>query len=122
MKWKKVPAELGDFLEKALKPFNCQKKIMFGCPAYFINNNMFAGLHQEEVFIRLSGKDREKVVGTYEGVHPFEPTKGRIMKEYVVVPQTLYSNPSTFKEFLRLSHDYVASLPPKTPRKKRRNT
>lgn len=82
MIWKRVPAELSDFLEEALKSFDYQKKMMFGCPVYFINNNMFAGLHQDNFFIRLSETDREKVLTTYEGIRPFEPMKGRTMKEY----------------------------------------
>jgi len=30
---------------------------------------MFAGLHQDNMFIRLSEKDREKVFATHEGAH-----------------------------------------------------
>ncbi len=118
MKWKKVLAELSDFLEEALKSFNCQKKMMFGCPTYFINNNMFAGLHQNNLFVRLSETDREKVFVTYDGMRPFEPMKGRVMKEYVVVPKSIYTHSATFKKLLELSYQYVASLPPKTPKKK----
>jgi hypothetical protein len=41
------------------------------------------------MFIRLSEKDRKKVFAIHEGIHPFEPMKGRMMKEYVVLPKSL---------------------------------
>lgn len=83
---------------------------------------MFAGLHQDNMFIRLSEKDREKVFATHEGIHPFEPMKGRIMKEYVVLAKSLCAHSATFNTLLNLSHPYVASLPPKTPKKKKKNS
>jgi hypothetical protein len=79
---------------------------------------MFAGLHEDTMLIRLSEKDCEKVPAIHEGVHPFEPMKGRIMKEYVVLAKSLCTHSATFNTLLNLSHQYVASLPPKTPKKK----
>lgn len=54
MKWEKAPEELKALLGKALAGIDCEKKLMFGYPAYFINKNMFAGLFQSSVFLRLS--------------------------------------------------------------------
>lgn len=42
MTWKKVSPELCALLEKVLMSYDCRNKPMFGCPAYFVNNNMFA--------------------------------------------------------------------------------
>ncbi len=79
---------------------------------------MFAGLHQDKLFVRLSETDREKVFVTYDGMRTFESMKGRIMEEYGVLPKSLYAHSATFNTLLNLSHKYVASLPPKTPKKK----
>jgi TfoX/Sxy family transcriptional regulator of competence genes len=44
---------------------------------------------------------------------PFEPVKGRVMKEYVVLPDSLYNNPEKFHELLRNSYEYLLSIPSK---------
>ncbi len=54
MVWKKPNEELSKFLEKKISIFNVTKKKMFGFPAYFVNNNMFAGIFEDDLFIRLS--------------------------------------------------------------------
>ncbi len=54
MKWVKSPEELKDLLEAAMKDTKCEKRPMFGYPAYFINNNKFIGLFQDRLFARLS--------------------------------------------------------------------
>jgi hypothetical protein len=46
-------------------------------------------------------------------VMPFEPMKGRVMKEYVVLPDSLYNDTEKFHELLRSSYDHVSSLPVK---------
>ena len=53
MAWKKVSPEMCDLLEEALAGFDKDKRQMFGCPAYFINDNWFAGVHEDNVLIRL---------------------------------------------------------------------
>ena len=49
----------------------------------------------------------------YPAAKPFEPLKGRIMKEYIVVPESLYTDAKSFEEWLKRAHAYAASLPPK---------
>jgi TfoX/Sxy family transcriptional regulator of competence genes len=49
---------------------------------------------------------------------PFEPMKGRVMKEYVVLPDSLYNDPEKFNELLSRSYEYVSSLPVKPKKKK----
>ncbi len=122
MPWEKVSEELSEFLEKALTRFKCQKKKMFGCPVYFINNNIFAGVHQDTIFIRLSEKDREKLFSSYDEATPFEPIEGRIMKEYVVLPESLFEDRETFEKWLNLSFKYVSSLPPKKPKTRKKKS
>jgi TfoX/Sxy family transcriptional regulator of competence genes len=118
MAWKKSPKELTDFLEESMKDVDCEKRKMFGFPAYFINGNMFSGTFEENLFLRLSMEDRNKISRANTDVKPFEPMKGRAMKEYVVLPKSLYKNRNEFSFWINKSVDYVNSLPAKKKKKK----
>jgi TfoX/Sxy family transcriptional regulator of competence genes len=118
-KWKKSSPEMAKILDAALLRFTCDKKPMFGAPVFWINRNMFAGVFEDSIFIRLSEKDRAEILAKYEGAHPFEPLKGRIMKEYIVIPETLYSDKKAFEEWLKKAHAFAASIPPKVKKPKK---
>ncbi len=120
MAWKKPNEELSQFLEEKISIYDVAKKKMFGFPAFFVNNNMLAGIFEDVMFIRLSGPDRDEIISGYDEVTPFEPVKGRIMKEYVVLPDSLYSNPEKLREWLDRSFQYVSSLPPKKEKRKKK--
>ena len=77
---------------------------MFGYPAYFINNNMFICAFQDSLIIRLSEKDKAKVLKQYKNVTEFEPISGRVMKEYVALPESLYRD--KFGDVLVLFKDF----------------
>ena len=113
MAWKKSPKELTDFLDEKMKDVDCEKRKMFGFPAYFINGNMFTGTFEEHMFLRLSQEDRGKIQGEHEKVKPFEPSKGRVMKEYMIVPKSLYENKKDFSFWIKRSIAYVSHLPSK---------
>ncbi len=113
MKWKKVSPHLCRLLDKALVPYHAEKKQMFGCPAYFVNGNMFAGVHQDSLFVRLSAPDRQELFDTCDEAARFEPMAGRIMREYVVLPESLAGDPQQFDKWLQRSFRYVSSLPMK---------
>ncbi len=121
MPWKKPNEELSKFLEEKIAVFNVNRKKMFGCPTYFVNSNMLAGVFENDIFIRLSEPDREKIVSEYDEVNPFEPIKGRIMKEYVVLPESIYNDPEKFPEWLNRSYHYVSSLPSKKEKPKKKD-
>jgi TfoX/Sxy family transcriptional regulator of competence genes len=117
-KWKKSSPELATILEKALLRFTCDRKQMFGSPVYIINRNMFAGVHEDHIFIRLSEADREEILDEVPGAARLEPLKGHVMKEYIVLPKTVYDDEKAFDGWLRRSHAFAVSLPPKAGKKK----
>ena len=116
MAWKKVSPELREQLEKSMLSFDCQRKFMFGSPTYFVNNNMFVGIHQDTIMLRLSQQDREKILSAYDEVTPFEPMEGRIMKEYVALPESVYNDADILRDILNRSYQYALSLLPKEPK------
>ena len=120
MQWKKSPPELAAFLAEALASFDCQAKKMFGYPCYFVNGNMWAGLHQDSLFIRLSGPDQKELLSTWTEAGQLEPMPGHYMKDYVVLPETLYRDTSAFAEWLERSYRWVSSLPPKQSKSKKK--
>jgi len=61
MVWKKPSEELSRFLEESISSFGVKKKKMFGCPVYFTNDNMVAGVFENDIFMRLSEKDRKEM-------------------------------------------------------------
>lgn len=118
MAWKKPNKELTEFLEEKMASFDCQKKMMFGSQVYFVNNNMMSGVHQDDIFTRLSEQDKEDIFASYDEASPFEPMKGRTMKQYVMLPESLYNDSEKLDEWLERSYRYVSSLPLKEPKKK----
>jgi TfoX/Sxy family transcriptional regulator of competence genes len=117
-KWKKPSPELSKLLETSLRGITCDRRMMFGAPVFMINRNMFTGVHEDHIFLRLSEADRKDMIKKYPEAKPFEPLKGRVMKEYIVVPPALYENKEAFKEWLIRAHGFAVSLPPKASKKK----
>src|SRR5713226_7069363 len=54
MKWRKSPEELVTTFESVMPAAPAVMRNMFGFPAGFIHGNMFMGLHQENMILRLS--------------------------------------------------------------------
>lgn len=92
---------------------DCEFRKMFGYPAYFKNGNMFAGLVGDMLFLRLSESDREEIMRLQPAIRPLEPRPGKVMKEYVVLPEDLYRDEKLFDAWLKRSYDYASSLPAK---------
>ena len=119
MDWEKASSELNDVLGQAAEPFPLvERRKMFGGLALFINGHMFAGVHGHKIVLRLGEVERGKAQAE-AGAQPFEPMPGRLMKEYVVVPEPVWSSPEALEEWLRSSVEYVGVLPPKKPKPKK---
>ncbi len=121
MKWKAAPPELIRLFEDAMRGFpEAQARKMFGYPAAFVNGNMLGGLFQDSMMLRLSADDR----ATFQdqaGAKPFEPMPGRVMREYVVVPEAIVKSKAQLKTWVGRAIAYSSSLPAKAskPRSKR---
>ena len=94
-----------------------QSRKMFGFPAAFINGNMFAGLFQDQLFLRLGDAERASLLKE-AGARVFEPIPGRRMREYVVVPLALINSDQAARNWLEKSRAFVAALPPKQSKRK----
>ncbi len=118
MEWKKAPEELVEFITEKMKDKNCDYRKMFGYPAFFVNGNMFVGVHGDKLFLRLSDAGMAEIKKECNDVSAFEPMPGRAMKGYVVLPKSLYSDVKAFEEWLDKSISYASTLPPKKEKKK----
>jgi len=85
---------------------------MFGYPAAFVGGNMFMGLHQENLILRLSEQQRSAFL-SINGASVFEPMPGRPMREYVVVPEAMVPDSSALRVWTSRALEYAASLPSK---------
>ena len=80
---------------------------------------MFAGAWQSTGMLRLPESERAAVVTA--GGRPFEPMPGRVMKEYVALPESTVADLAEAAAWVHKAAAYAASLPPKVkkPRKKK---
>lgn len=104
--YNKVAAGIGD------------QRRMFGFPCAFVNGNMFAGLFQTGLFLRLSEPEREEFL-RLKGASRFEPLPGRVMREYVTAPTDMARQPKVIAEWLRKAYAYTSSLPKKEKKPRR---
>ncbi len=116
--WKKSSEELVQAFHEALpEDSRVERRKMFGYPAAFVRGNMFAGLHEERVVVRLGEKEREKL-RAIDGAEIFEPMKGRPMTAYTVVPPAMHAKSAELRKWLVRALEFGASLPAKPAKKK----
>lgn len=112
-KWRPSPDALVRRFEAAMATVPAaQARKMFGYPAAFRNGNLFAGLFQDQMILRLSTDARAELCRR-PGAQPFEPMPGRPMREYVVVPPAMLRSPNELHAWLARAFAYAGSLPPK---------
>lgn len=121
MKWQKSPPELVSVFESVVPGPPAVQRKMFGYPASFVNGNMFLGLFQDSMILRLSEDHRRELI-KIKGAKIFEPMAGRPMKEYVVVPPTMLRDKALLSSWVSKAFAYGTSLRPKPKRAKSRKT
>ena len=118
MNWRKAPETVIQAFDAALPDDPAvQRRKMFGYPCAFVNGNMFAGLHQENIAVRLPEKRRSEAIAS--GVQQFEPMPGRPMREYIVVPPADYTNKTRLSAWLDEAFRFAAAMPIKEPKPRR---
>jgi TfoX/Sxy family transcriptional regulator of competence genes len=118
MAWRKSPEWLVEAFGEIVPDDDprVERRKMFGYPCAFASDNMFIGLHQENMLMRLPEGDRERFLEQYR-TEIFQPFPGRVMKEYVVVPHALVRDPEALEPWIRRSLAYAASVKPKAKKK-----
>jgi len=72
-------------IAEALTSKKIEVSKMFGMPCYKIKGKAFAGLFEEDMVFKLTGKDHE-IALSLKGSKLFDPSRmGRAMKEWVQV-------------------------------------
>lgn len=102
--WKQVRPELAArFLAVLPDAADVERRKMFGCPCAFVNGNMFAGLHEDRLLVRLPDEaaGRPCVI------------MGRTMRQYALFPNALELAPKAFSDWLKRSYELTRSLAPK---------
>jgi TfoX/Sxy family transcriptional regulator of competence genes len=116
MKWRKAPPALVERFHEVFPGSPAETRPMFGYPAGFLNGNMFMGLWQDSMVLRLGDEARKKFLAL-EDTRPFEPM-GRPMREYVVVSPALIADDKGLRAWIAKSLAFAETLPPKKKSKK----
>jgi TfoX/Sxy family transcriptional regulator of competence genes len=116
MGFKKVPPEHVALFDAALpRAADVRRKQMFGCPAAFVNGNMFCGAHEESFNVRLDDATRAEAFAL--GFAPFT-VMGKTMREYACLPAKRRDDEAFLREWFQRALDYARTLPPKKPKPK----
>ena len=112
-KWKPAPRKAVEAFEATTSGLpGTEPKKMFGYSCVFAKGNMFAGLHEAGMVLRLPDEKRAEFL-RLKGAEQFEPMPGRVMREYVVVPKVLLKAREDLRAWVEKSLAYVSSLPAK---------
>ena len=110
----KADPNLAEFVKKSLAGLNTSYRPMFGCPAWFAEDNMFAGVFGDLINLRLPlGPQQEQLIAAYLGAHLFEPFPGRPTPEYVSIPGRMVQDDRKWQGWVQKSYEHAASLPAK---------
>jgi len=89
-----------------------ERRTMFGYPAIFLRGNMVAGLVRDRMILRLGDKDRAAFLAL-RGARPFIAMRGRVMKQWAVVPPAMLRSRTTLRRWLARALVHGRALPPK---------
>jgi TfoX/Sxy family transcriptional regulator of competence genes len=111
-KWQKSSPELISRFDACLpSAVGVQRRQMFGYPCAFVNGNMFTGLHEQRLVVRLPEADRNELLRA--GDAAAFTVMGRTMREYVVIADALERSPSEITAVMRKALAYARALPVK---------
>lgn len=117
-KWEKSSPELIERYAASLPADpRVERRQMFGYPCAFVNGNMFSGLHEHRLIVRLAEADRARLAQT-AGASPCV-IMGKAMREYVTIENALAREPKDLKAWLGRALDYTTSLPPKVKKERK---
>lgn len=108
-KWQKSSPELISRFDACLpSAAGVERRQMFGYPCAFVNGNMFTGLHEQRLVVRLNASDRAKLLSEAKA-EPFS-VMGRTMREYVVIADALQRSPREVSVWMRRALAYAQTL------------
>lgn len=116
-KWKKASEELGELVGEYVAEYDAEFRKMFGSPVHFVKGNMFVGVHGDGIMLRLKEEDQHKLYAEHDEAAPFTPN-GRRMREYAILPPSVYDDEIELRKWLDISYTYVSSLPKKEKKEK----
>ncbi len=95
------------------------RRKMFGFPCAFVNGNMFAGVHQGDIVVRLDPQKQSELMAA-PGAKPFV-AMGRTMREYTCLPESMLEDAGAVAAWVDEAFRFAAALPvkPPKPRKKK---
>ncbi len=112
-KWQKSSPELAARFEAALPTdARAERRKMFGYPCSFANGHLYAGLHQQNVIVRLGGDVRARFEAAH-GKRPFEPMPGRSMKDFVVLTDADAADAARMRPWISEAFAQALALAPK---------
>lgn len=88
-----------------------ERRQMFGYPCAFVNGNMFVGLHEQNLIVRLDEAGRERAVAQARA-KPFV-VMGKAMREYVAIGDAPLRKQSEVAALMKAALSYARSLEPK---------
>ena len=91
-------------------PTTSSKK-MFGGVCHLLNGNMFCGVLEDSLILRL-GEDKAKEALKCSQVRPFDVT-GKPMKGWIMIDQAAISTEEELQNWLNLAREFAQTLPPK---------
>lgn len=112
MAWQKsAPALVEHFAACLPEDQAVERRKMFGCPCAFVNGNMFAGLHEQNLVLRLDQAGREHAIADHRA-QPFV-VMGKTMREYVVIGDAQARPESEVSALIAAALAYARTLPAK---------
>jgi TfoX/Sxy family transcriptional regulator of competence genes len=88
------------------------KKKIFGGLGYFLNGNMVFGIAGDDLIVKTDEATGEKLLKE-PGIRPFKFGDRPAMKSWLLAGGDALADDDNLVRLLKLSRDYVQSLPPK---------
>ena len=89
------------------------RRMTFGSPCAYVGGNMVAGIHNDDIFVRLAEPEIDELLAQ-PGAHQFDPMGGRPMRNYVVLPAAMVANPESLASWISRAVVNGFTMPEKT--------
>lgn len=112
---KPTPAAIAAFAAAFPDDPRAQRKKMFGMDAAVVNGNLFAGVFERGVTLRLGKARVDELLGE-DGIFPFRPG-GRTWPEYAIADADTWNGTDELAGWMRDALEHTATLPAKPEKK-----